>query len=93
MSLKLFLGSFLQLSSFQHPPTSKFVWNKNSVYIGNKMVNSLTSHKSAHYFFREKTGSRKSGKNPDIKFREFLDRYCYLTIPNGWYMNKNKNIL
>ena len=33
-------------------------------------------------FFREKTGSGKSGKNPDIKFREFLDRYCYLPIPH-----------
>ena len=62
MSLKLFLGSFLQLSSFQHPPTSKFVWNKNSVYIGNKMVNSLTSHKSAHYFFLGKNRNRKIRK-------------------------------
>ena len=62
MSLKLFLGSFLQLSSFQHPPTSKFVWNKNSVYIGNKMVNSLTSHKSAHYFFPGKNRNRKIRK-------------------------------
>ena len=59
MSLKLFLDSFLQLSSFQHPPTRQFVWNKNSVYIGNKMVNSLTSHKSAHYFFPGKNRNRE----------------------------------
>ena len=35
----------------------------------------------SNFFFLEKTGSGKSGKNPDMKFREFLDRYCYLNIP------------
>ena len=39
------------------------------------MGKNLTSPKLPHDFFREKTGSGKSGKNPDIKFLLFWVRF------------------
>ena len=57
-------------------PQSQFIYKTCYIYETHKMAKSLTLRKSAHcFFFREKTRSGKSGKNPDIKFLLFWVRY------------------
>ena len=42
---------------------------------------------------REKTGTGKSGKNPDPKFRVFLIRFLLMNIEMGQILRNKENIL
>ena len=54
---------------------SQFIHKTCYKYKTHKMTTSLTSHKSAHYFFSGKNRIREIRKNPDTKIRDFLIRF------------------
>ena len=66
---------FLHFSCTPHSSTDRRTDVVKFGYKIYKMAYSLTLRKSAHCFFREKTGSGKSGKNPDMKFLNFRVRF------------------
>ena len=57
------------------------------------MALSLTSRNLPHFFSGKKTGSGKSGKNPDIKFRKFLIRFLLMYIRKSKFMKENRENL
>ena len=56
-------------------PQFQFLYKTCYIKVGYKMANFPGCAGMRTLFFREKTGSGKSGKNLDPKFRQFLNRF------------------